>query len=165
MAVYYPPAGFHFKVDFVSVDGMGDDTEQRFQEVSGLSMEVEVEELKEGGENRFTYKLPKRAKYPNLVLKRGLLKGTKILKWIDDCISGYFEADPSNAPKPSDIIVTLLDEAGEEAAVWNVVQAYPLKISTSDFKASDNSVVVETIELAYQYFARQAKSSIHAGTD
>ena len=56
--------------------------------------------------------------------------------------------------KPSDIIITLMDEAGQEAAVWTVVQAYPLKMSTSDFKASDNSIVVETLELAYQYFNR-----------
>ena len=155
MASYYPPCGFYFKVDFVSVDGMSEDTEQRFQEVSGLTVEIETEELKEGGENRFTYKLPKRAKYPNLVLKRGLLKGTKILAWLNDCMTGYFLATP--APvflKPSDIIITLMDEAGAETAVWSVVQAYPVKMSTSDFKASDNSIVIETIELAYQYFNR-----------
>lgn len=154
MASYYPPCGFYFRVEFISVDGMASDTEQRFQEVSGLSVEIETDELHEGGENRFSYKLPKRAKYPNLVLKRGLLKDTKVLKWINDCISAYFEASPASIVQPSDIIITLMDEAGGETAVWNVVQAYPLKLSTSDFKASDNSIVVETIELAYQYFNR-----------
>ena len=69
MGTYYPPAGFYFKVEIVGVAGMNEDTEQRFQEVSGLSVEIETEELKEGGENRFSYKLPKRAKYPNLVLR------------------------------------------------------------------------------------------------
>ena len=154
MAAYYPPAGFHFKVDFVSVDGLSDDTEQRFQEVSGLTVEVEVEEFKEGGENRFTYKFPKRAKYPNLVLKRGLLTNTKIVDWLKESMYGYFWATPYPYVTTTDIIITLMDEAGNEAAVWNVVQAYPLKMSTSDFKASDNSIVVETIELAYQYFTR-----------
>ena len=156
MPTYIPPCGFYFKVEFVGVDGMDSDTEQRFQEVSGLSVEIEIDELREGGENRFTYKLPKRARYPNLVLKRGLLKGTKILKWINDCMTGYFLATPVPVfLKPADILITLMDEAGGEAAVWNVVQAYPLKMSTSDFKASDNSIVVETIELAYQYFERK----------
>jgi len=133
---------------------MGEDTEQRFQEVSGLSVEVETEELKEGGENRFTYKLPKRAKYPNLVLKRGLLTNTKIADWLKDSMHGYFWASPYPYVTTTDIIITLMDEAGNEAAVWTVVQAYPVKMSTSDFKASDNSIVVETIELAYQYFNR-----------
>jgi len=48
-----------------------------------------------------------------------------------------------------------MDEADQPVAIWNVIQAYPLKWSVSDFKASDNSIVVETIELAYQYFERK----------
>lgn len=154
MATYIPPAGFHFKVEFVGVDGMGTDTEQRFQEVSGLSFEVETEDFKEGGENRFSYKLPKRIRYPNLVLKRGLLKGTALLNWFKSAISTYFTVVVYDF-KPADIMITLLDESGEAAAIWNVVQAYPLKWSVSDFRSTDNSVVVETIELAYQYFERK----------
>jgi phage tail-like protein len=154
MAAYYPPAGFHFKVEFVGVDGMDNDTEQRFQEVSGLSFEIETEEVREGGENRFSYKFPKRIKYPNLVLKRGLLKGTAILNWFKSAINTYFTVVIYDF-KPADIMVTLLDEAGEPVAVWNVVQAYPLKWSVSDFRASDNSIAVESIELAYQYFERK----------
>ena len=153
MASYIPPCGFYFRVEFVGIDGMEDDKEQRFQEVSGLSFEVETEELKEGGENRFVYKLPKRTKYPNLVLKRGLLKGTKILDWIKAAQDGYFIALDYGF-KPADILITLMDEEGGEAAVWNVVQAYPLKLTTADFKAHENTIVVETIEMAYQYFTR-----------
>jgi phage tail-like protein len=153
MAAYYPPTGFHFKVEFVGVDGMGADEEQRFQEVTGLTFEVETEELREGGENRFVYKLPKRAKYPNLVLKRGMLTNTALLDWFKSAMNTYFTVVIYDF-KPADILITLMDDSGQPAAVWNVMQAYPLKWSTSDFKAADNSVVVETIELAYQYFER-----------
>jgi len=48
-----------------------------------------------------------------------------------------------------------LDEADQPVAVWNVVQAYPLKWSMSDLKSSENAVVVESMELAYQYFERK----------
>ncbi|GAA4316842.1 phage tail protein [Mucilaginibacter gynuensis] len=154
MATYYPPASFYFKVEFIGVSGADSDTEQRFQEVSGLSVEIETEEVREGGENRFVYKFPKRAKYPNLVLKRGLLKGTALLDWFKSAMNTYFFV-PVYDFKPADLMITLLNDAGEPYAVWNVVQAYPLKWSTSDFKATDNSVVVETIELAYQYFERK----------
>ena len=153
MAAYYPPGSFNFKVEFNGVDGMGADTEQRFQEVTGLSFEIETEELREGGENRFSYKLPKRARYPNLVLKRGMLTGTALLKWFKSAMSTYFTVVVYDF-KPADMLVTLLDEAGQPVAIWNVVQAYPVKWSTSDFRASENAVVVETIELAYQYFER-----------
>ena len=154
MAAYYPPAGFHFKVEFVGVDGMNTDTEQRFQEVSGLSFEIETETLREGGENRFEYKLPKRTKYPNLVLKRGLLTNTALLDWFKFAMNTYYTV-PVYDFKPADISITLLDESNQPVAIWNVVQAYPLKWSVSDLKASENAVVIETIELAYQYFERK----------
>ncbi|PSL44792.1 phage tail-like protein [Chitinophaga niastensis] len=154
MPTYYPPTCFHFKVEFVGVSGTDTDTEQRFQEVSGLSFEVETEELREGGENRFVYKLPKRAKYPNLVLKRGLLKGTALLDWFKSAMSTYFTVVIYDF-KPADLVITLLDEADQAVAIWNVVQAYPLKWATSDLKASENGIVIETLELAYQYFERK----------
>ncbi len=154
MASYYPPTGFHFKVEFLGVSGMDKDEEHRFQDVTGLSFEIETELLKEGGENRFEYKLPKRAKYPNLVLKRGLLTGSAILDWMNSAMSTFFTVVVYDF-KPADIMITLLDEAGEPVAIWNVVQAYPLKWAVSDFKSTENTVVVETIELAYQYFERK----------
>lgn len=153
MPSYYPPTGFHFKVEFVGVDGMDSDTEQRFQEVSGLSFDIETEDLVEGGENRFVYKLPKRAKYPNLVLKRGMLQGTAVINWLKSAMNTYFTALVYDFA-PADILVTLLDEAGEPLAVWNVVQAYPVKWSTSNFSSNENAVVIETLELAYQYFEK-----------
>jgi len=154
MASYHPPGGFHFKVEFISASGMGSDTEQRFQEVSGLSFEIETEILREGGENRFEYKLPKRAKYPNLVLKRGLLPGSAFLDWFKSAMSTYFTVVLYEF-KPADISITLLDEADQPLAIWNVVQAYPLKWAMSDLKSSENALVIETIELAYQYFERK----------
>jgi len=153
MPSYYPPASFHFRVEFVGVAGMNGDTEQRFQEVSGLSFEVETDALREGGENRFEYKLPKRTKYPNLVLKRGLLKGTALLAWFNSALSTYYTVALYEF-KPADLIITLMDEADQPVATWNVVQAYPLKWAVSDFKAADNALAVETVELAYQYFTR-----------
>ncbi|MCW3090719.1 MAG: glycerol acyltransferase [Ferruginibacter sp.] len=154
MPSYYPPTGFHFKVEFQGVSGMGTDTEQRFQDVSGLSFEIETEPLREGGENRFEYKLPKRTKYSNLVLKRGLLTDSAIIDWMKSAMSTFYTVVVYDF-KPADIMITLLDEADEPVAIWNVVQAYPLKWSVSDFKSTENAVVVETMELAYQYFERK----------
>jgi phage tail-like protein len=154
MASYYPPTSFHFKVEFLGVDGMNNDTEYRFQEVTGLSYEIETEELREGGENRFSYKLPKRTKYPNLILKRGLLSDTALLAWFKSAANTYYTVVVYDF-KPADILITLLDESDQPVAIWNVVQAYPLKCATSDFKSTDNSIVVETVEFAYQYFERK----------
>ena len=145
MPAYYPPVGFHFKVDFPGI-GKGDN-DTRFQEVTGLTAELSVEDLAVGGENRFTYRLPVRARYPNLVLKRGMLKDSGLIKWFKNAIEGF-------EFKPVDISVYLLNEKHEVLTSWEFKQAYPVKWVVSDFKALENSLVIETIELAYQYFTR-----------
>jgi len=80
---YYPPVGFHFKVEFV---GIGNDNDSRFQSVSGLNVEYDTEAYKEGGENRFEHKLPVRTKYPDLSLKRGMLTDSKVITWVLDAL-------------------------------------------------------------------------------
>jgi phage tail-like protein len=145
MPAYYPPVGFHFRVDFPGV-GKGDN-DTRFQEVTGLTAEISVEDLTVGGENRFTYKLPVRARYANLVLKRGMLKDSGLIKWFRNAIESF-------EFKPVDISVYLLNEKHEVLTSWEFKQAYPVKWVVSDFKALENSLVIETIELAYQYFTR-----------
>ena len=146
MAVYYPPVGFHFRVEFPGI-GSGD-SDTRFQEVSGLTAELGLEELQVGGENRFSYRLRTIAKYSNLVLKRGMLKDSGLISWFTKAIQEFDF-------KPVDVSVYLLNEQHEISASWVFMQAYPVKWVISDFKAQDNSIVVETIELCYQFFQRK----------
>jgi phage tail-like protein len=161
MAVYYPPVGFHFQVYIPVGDSKKstkndiannqNDKDTRFQEVSGLTAEVGTEELQVGGENRFTYRLPTRAKYGNLILKRGMVRDSGLISWITDAIEHFIF-------KPTDVTVTLLDGDHNPLATWNFKQAYPVKWVTSDFKAQDNSLVIETLELVYQNFTREITS-------
>ncbi len=140
---YYPPVSFYFTVQFPIIS---DSTaENSFQSVSGLSVEFDTESFKEGGENRFEHKLPVRAKYPDLVLKRGMLTDSKAILW---CKAAF----ESMIFVPTPIIIMLLSEKGTPLKTWNIVNAWPKKWSVSEFKSDDNSVVVETLELSYQYF-------------
>jgi phage tail-like protein len=151
MASYYPPACFHFKVELNGVDGANSDSEQRFQEVSGLSVEVETETLHEGGENRFEYKLPKRAKYPNLVLKRGYFSSllSPLMTWADDAITNF-------DIKPCQVQVILLNDMHVPAQIWSFKNAYPVKVTMGDLKAMDNNYLIESMELTYQFFKRES---------
>lgn len=143
MPNYYPPPGFHFKVEVLGLPP--GDHDVRFTEVGGLSVEMATEEVAEGGENRFLQKYPTRAKYPDLVLKRGLLVRSEVLTWIELCIQAY-QITPKN------IDVKLLNEEHQPLMTWHVVNAYPTKWSVSDLNASNNAVVIETLQLTYQYF-------------
>jgi len=140
MADNYPPLGFHFKVEFSDFPG-----EYQFQSVSGLSVDVDTEDIAEGGENRFKHKVPVRTRYPNLVLKRGLMVDSKIIKWCRDAVEDF-------QFKPTNLIVKLLNEKHEPLLSWNVVHAYPVKWSMSDFNAEENELAIETLELSYNYF-------------
>ncbi len=143
MGVYYPPVGFHFRVEF-DLDGAGD-TETRFRDVSGLSMELEEETYNEGGENRFIRHFPVRGRYPDLVLKRGLLANSKVREW---CQAAIQDLDIH----PVTVWVTILNDSHEPLQTYTFVNAWPKKWSISDLNAEASEIVVESIELAYQYF-------------
>ncbi len=144
----YPPVGFHFKVEFKLQGLSAEAREARFQEVSGLSKSLGVEEYREGGENRFSHRLPLPAKYPNLVLKRGVLRNSKLIKWCFDAIDNFVFS-------PVELTVTLLNEEHDPLVVWDFVGAYPVKWSVTDLKAQENSIVIESMELVYQYFTKK----------
>src|SRR5947207_6901619 len=125
MPVYYPPVSFHFKVEVL---GMSGDNDTRFTDVAGLSVEVGTEELAEGGENRFIQKYPGRVKYPELVLKRGLLVKSEVFTWIRDCLD-------RDQLKPKNVDVKLLNEKHEPLVTWHLVNAYPTKWAVSDLSS------------------------------
>lgn len=147
MANYYPPPGFHFKVEVLGLPP--NDHDARFTEVGGLSVEMGTEEVAEGGENRFIQKFPTRTKYPELVLKRGLLLNSEIVKWIRRCLEDLII-------EPKNIDVKLLNENHEPLMTWHLVNAYPTKWAVSDLNASSNAVVIESLQFFYQYFRGDA---------
>jgi phage tail-like protein len=125
--------------------GLSSGNDTRFAEAGGLSFEVATEEVAEGGENRFVQRYPQLPKYPDLVLKRGLLVQSAVFDWIRDCLAG-------DQVQPRHIDVTLLNEAHEPLVTWHVINAFPTKWGISDLNATGNTVVIETLQFAYQYF-------------
>jgi len=140
MANYYPPLGFHFKVEIAHIKG-----EFQFQSVSGLTVDMDTEEIAEGGENRFEHKLPLRTKYPDLSLKRGMLTNSEVINWVLDALQNRIF-------KPAQINVTLLNEEHQPLKTWNIHQAWPKKWSVSDFNAQENAIVIETLDLSFNFF-------------
>ncbi|WP_291911897.1 phage tail protein [Chitinophaga sp. CB10] len=149
-----PPVGFHFLVAFELFPQTLQ--ECAFQEVSGLNVEMETEPYKEGGENRFIHQLPLRARYEDLVLKRGLLNGSGIMLWCQEAIESFMFS-------PINIIVSLLNEKHLPVYSWYVVNAFPKKWTVSNFNAEENSIVVESLTLGYQFFRPVSLNTIVRG--
>jgi phage tail-like protein len=138
-----PPLGFRFGVLFFAGGVIPNPLDILFQKVSGLGSSVETAAVEEGGQNLYVQSLPKKIKYENLVLERGVVVGSPLVIEFNVTMS-LFKFSPSN------VLVTLLDNTRIPIAGWLFMKAYPVKWSVSDLDADANSVVIERMELAYQ---------------
>jgi phage tail-like protein len=110
-------------------------------------VEIGVEEYAEGGENRFKHRMPNPVSYPNLTMKRGMLVGSQLMKWFKDSVEAFqFEAQ--------DITVILLNEQHLPLQAWNFINAWPVKWNIEGLNAMENTLMIESIEFAYQYYRR-----------
>ena len=135
--------GFRFGVFFFAKQGdQPNQLDIRFQKVKGLAATVKTMPLTEGGQNLYTQQLPVGVEYGNLVLERGRVVSSPLNSEFEAAMS-LFEFTPSN------VIVTLYDEAIQPVSAWLFIRAYPVKWSTSDLNAADKSILIDTLELAY----------------
>jgi phage tail-like protein len=136
-----PIPAFRFEVS------LGDDLPVAgFSEVGGLSVELEMQEYAEGGINTHMHKFPGRTKQSNVTLKRGIVD-RKMWDWFYDITLGKF--------KPRSVAIRLRDPSGEEVVMeWYLYDAFPIKWSGPELNATQNSVAVESLELAHQGLER-----------
>lgn len=153
MEPFYPPRAFYFSVTVLGA-GAGSPSpsaDASFQEVAGMQAKMEVENVIEGGENRFAHRLPRGVTYSDLVLKRGLVpNGSGLAEWVTKTLGGGLAAPIET----KDLKVALLNDQGTPTLSWTVVRAYPLRWELAPLDAQDNKLLVETLELAYNYFFR-----------
>ena len=116
----------------------------RFGECSGLAVEYDVLEYAEGGNNGFIHKIPGRMKYPNITLKRGISDNPQFASWRPKVEGGKISVEPKN------LSIILFDHAGETVKTWEVTEAYPVKWTGPDMRASSMDVAIETLELAHR---------------
>lgn len=152
MSSAYPLPSFYFTLSF---SGITYNSDMSFQEASGIDVSMEVDPVYSGGQNNFHYKLPKPAKYSNLVLKRGQMAvNSQLTTW---CVKTM--QNGLNSPiQPKTITLKLLNEKKKPVITWTIYGAYPIKWNVSDFKAQENALSVETVEFAYQYFKQNVSS-------
>lgn len=104
---------------------------------------VEVIEYREGGDSTTgVRKLPGRAKYNNLVLKRGLTSSQDLWNWVKNVLGGV--ADRRT------VTVTLLDDGRQPVVKWSFLNAWPCKYEISSLQGKGNEVAIETLEIAHE---------------
>ncbi len=134
--------GHRFGVFFFIGGVLPNPLDIRFKRVSGLSGTVNTIDLREGGQNIYTHKLPDGISHDNLVLERGMVVGSPLNIEVNVALSLY-------AMTPSNVMITLFNERSTPIGAWLCIKAFPVRWSTSDLDASDGSLVIDTFELAY----------------
>jgi phage tail-like protein len=140
-----PFATYQFEVDLNLGDAIG-----HFGEVSGLELSVKFDEVREGGANSYVHKLPTRIEYGNLTLRRGVTTSKTFLRW---CMNMGSRDTAERRPVTIKLVrrskATVAGAPPDVILQWVFQKAFPVKWSGPSLKAGDNSVAIESLELAH----------------
>lgn len=133
----YPLPKFHFQVEWAGAR-IG------FTEVTGLTLETEVIEYREGNSPEYSkIKMPGMQKFGNITLKRGTFAG-------DNDYFTWFNTVKLNTIERRNITITLLNEEHQPVVVWKIKNAWPVKIQSPDLKSDANETAIESVEIAHE---------------
>ncbi len=111
-----------------------------FRECSGLTMEFEVFEWAEGGNNEFVHHLPGRMRYPYLQFSAGMTDGAALQEW-------FWKTREQAELK--EITVELATQDGRTTRSWNFADAFPVRWSGPTVGADSHGMAIESLDVAH----------------
>ena len=130
-----PYLAFNFVVE---IDGV---TVGGFTDVSGLSIETQVERNTFGGENHKEYAFLTQTKYSDITLKLGVTSDDYLWNWYQQVINGVITRRNGS--------ICLLDYSGNPSIWWDFLDACPIKWEGPAFSAGSSTVAAESIVLTH----------------
>lgn len=127
----------------VEIDGIA---QASFSECTGLRVEVDVIEYREGGDLSSVRKLPGRSKFGDITLKRGITTSKELQEWLESVLNGV-----TNRKNGA---IVLLDDERKPIARWNFLNAFPRKWEGPDLNAKASDVAIETLTLCCEGLVR-----------
>lgn len=149
----YPLPVYRFRVELypylgtllasVSVTAFGGAT-WSFSEVSGLDSSFDHQVYRDGMSHALGVELLRGIRQPvTLTLRRGIVRDRKqLVEWMQTGGLPW-----SNVERKKNLRIVQVDERDEPLVAWTVIGAMPVKLHGPNFKASDNEVAIEAIEL------------------
>jgi phage tail-like protein len=144
-----PYQGFNFLIEIEGILAGG------FSECSGLTVETEFFDYREGGVNGYVHRFPGPTKYPPLTLKHGLTQIDGLWTWHQDVIQWKVERKNGT--------IYLLNKQSLPVMWWDFKEAYPTKYTGPDLRADSGAVAFESVELAHRGLSRPTISGLLAG--
>ena len=113
-----------------------------FSECSGLEMSLKTEDYREGGNNGTVLHFPTRVEWGTITLKKGITGKQTLWDWH----YGFVEGNG----KRRDGVIVLLSPLKLPSNIWYFRRGLPTKYSGPPMNATQNSVAVESIEIAHE---------------
>jgi phage tail-like protein len=109
-----------------------------------MDVETQVIEYRQGNSKLFSpIKMPGIAKFGNVTMKRGIFVN-------DNAFWDWFKAINLNTIERRTVAIRLLDEDGKTTMQWQLHNAWPTKITSTDLKSDGNEVAVDTLKIAHE---------------
>jgi len=138
-------SNFNFLVEIEHVDGSASSVVGGFSDARGIASESEVLEHWVGNQPLAT-KIPGRARFGNIVLKKGVTSSSELYQWRQRIEQG--EPDLRSGS------IILLDSAMREKTRWNFYGAWPCRYEAPHLDAQGDAISVETLELCVERVER-----------
>jgi phage tail-like protein len=115
-----------------------------WQKCDGLSVEYDIREYKEGGENGYVHRLPGRVNYPNIKLTRPVDTGSaSVSAWV---------ASLQVRMVPSTCQISVFAPTGDSVATWVLSGVYPVRWTGPQLDVNSSQWATEMLELAHTGF-------------
>ncbi|KWI28414.1 phage tail protein [Burkholderia stagnalis] len=137
-----PSLSHRFKATFF-IKRVPSPLDMNFAQISGLGRTLNVEELREGGDNVGAVRVPSKLNAGTLTLQRGVIPVTPATLLFNQVLSNFTSTYVN-------VVILLLSATGSPVCSWTLADALPIRWTTGDLDASSNAVLIDTLELAYR---------------
>jgi phage tail-like protein len=137
-----PYGGYAFEILINGISDDGTAVRGSFAEATGLEVDIQPIEYRNGAEDITMRKVPGLKKFPNIVLKRGILGDVALWNWIQEAMDGKVRRTEGS--------VVLLDENKQEVMRWNFKRGWPCKWTGPGLNAKNNEIGMETLEICHE---------------
>ena len=141
----FPILNYQFSIKIAGTDS----PVALFQKINGMTVTRNIDEYTQGGFNEFTFEFPREFAYNHITFKGGLTSSDFFYNWMMQgkqqgfAFSKDFVLEQRYPNQPGDVLKS-----------WYFNGAFPVSWSISDLDVTNsNSIVVETLELSFNYFA------------
>jgi phage tail-like protein len=123
----------------VEIDGA---TVAGFNEVDGISSEIEAVEYREGKDAMHPRKLSGMRKFGNITLKNGFTVNDDLHRWFLAGLTGPVDRRSGS--------IILMNEEEQQVVRWNFREGWPTKFEGPPFNAASAEVAILSVELVVE---------------